>query len=95
MTSDLAYEKYGAMPGPAWMKGALSRVEGGTSAHTANVSIGQGYVLASPLANAMAYSTVANMVEWPYEPRLVKTCSPRRTSLCWTTAARWPCPISP
>ncbi|MDB6156125.1 MAG: spoVD 2 [Chthoniobacteraceae bacterium] len=67
----LSDEKAGCMPGPEWMR--LRPVqEKWTSAHTANVSIGQGYVLASPLQMAIAYAAVANggIV---YEPRLVRT----------------------
>ena len=41
-----------------------------SSAYTANVSIGQGYVLASPLQMAMAYATVANGGV-SYYPRIV------------------------
>jgi penicillin-binding protein 2 len=64
-------EKDGAMPGPEWMKARYPELKW-TSAHTANVSIGQGYVLASPLQMAMAYAAVANG-GIAYEPRLVKT----------------------
>jgi len=66
----LSDEKEGCMPGPVWMKTRHSG-ENWTSAQTANTSIGQGYVLASPLQMAMAYSTVANG-GIAYEPRLVK-----------------------
>ena len=44
--------------------------ENWSSAYTANVSIGQGYVLATPLQMAMAYATVANG-GISYYPRLV------------------------
>jgi len=67
----LADEKEGTMPGPEWMKLRYPELKW-TSAHTANVSIGQGYVLASPLQMAMAYCAVANG-GIAYEPRLVKT----------------------
>ena len=67
----LADEKEGAMPGPEWMKARYPELKW-TQAHTANVSIGQGYVLASPLQMAMAYATVANGGV-AYEPRLIKT----------------------
>jgi penicillin-binding protein 2 len=43
-----------------------------STAYTANVTIGQGYVLASPLQLAMVYATVANGGVC-YAPRLVKT----------------------
>lgn len=64
-------EKSGVMPGPEWMKVRYPELKW-TSAHTANVSIGQGYVLASPLQMAMAYAAVANGGV-AYEPRLVRT----------------------
>jgi penicillin-binding protein 2 len=67
----LSDEKAGVMPGPEWMKEHYPK-ENWTSAYTANVSIGQGYVLASPLQLAMAYATVANGGVC-YTPRLVKT----------------------
>jgi len=66
----LSDEKEGCMPGPQWMAARYSGMKW-TSAYTANVSIGQGYVLATPLQMAMAYSTVANG-GIAYEPRLVK-----------------------
>ena len=49
-----------------------TRARNGRPRYTANVSIGQGYVLASPLQMAMAYATVANG-GIAYEPRLVQT----------------------
>ena len=58
------------MPGPEWMRVHYPQ-EKWSTAYTANVSIGQGYVLASPLQMAMAYATVANG-GIAYEPRLVK-----------------------
>ncbi len=64
-------EKDGVMPGPQWMKTKYPELKW-TSAQTANASIGQGYVLASPLQMAMCYATVANGGV-AYEPRLVKT----------------------
>ncbi len=67
----LSDEKEGCMPGPEWMKVKYPR-EKWSNAYTANVSIGQGYVLASPLQMAMAYATVANGGV-AYTPRLVKT----------------------
>ena len=59
------------MPGPEWMKAKYPK-EKWSTAYTANVTIGQGYVLASPLQLAMAYATVANGGVC-YTPRLVKT----------------------
>jgi len=67
----LSDERGGIMPGPDWMK-EHSPKEKWSPAYTANVSIGQGYVLASPLQLAMAYATVANGGIC-YTPRLVKT----------------------
>jgi penicillin-binding protein 2 len=67
----LSDEKAGVMPGPEWMKEHYPK-EKWSTAYTANVSIGQGYVLASPLQLAMAYSAVANGGVC-YTPRLVKT----------------------
>jgi penicillin-binding protein 2 len=67
----LSDEKAGVMPGPEWMKEHKPK-EKWSPAYTANVSIGQGYVLASPLQLAMAYATVANGGVC-YTPRLVKT----------------------
>jgi penicillin-binding protein 2 len=67
----LGDEKDGVMPGPDWMKNKYPQLKW-TSAHTANVSIGQGYVLASPLQMAMSYAAVANG-GIAYEPRLVRT----------------------
>jgi len=67
----LSDEKAGVMPGPEWMKEHYPK-EKWSTAYTANVSIGQGYVLASPLQLAMAYATVANGGV-AYTPRLVKT----------------------
>lgn len=67
----LSDEKEGCMPGPRWMAGRNTG-ERWTQAQTANTSIGQGYVLASPLQMAMAYATVANG-GISYAPRLVRT----------------------
>ena len=65
----LSGEQSGIMPGPEWMAVHQPR-ERWSQAYTANVSIGQGYVLASPLQMAMAYATVANGGV-SYYPRLV------------------------
>ncbi len=67
----LTDEKAGIMPGPKWMNLNYPNVRW-TSAYTANTSIGQGSVLASPLQMAVAYATVANGGTI-YEPRLVRT----------------------
>jgi len=62
-------ESGGVLPGPDWMR-IHSPNEKWSSAYTANVSIGQGYDLATPLQMAMAYATVANG-GISYYPRLV------------------------
>ncbi len=67
----LSDERAGVMPGPEWMKENKPK-EKWSTAYTANASIGQGYVLASPLQMAMAYATVANGGVC-YTPRLVRT----------------------
>ena len=65
----LTGEQAGVMPGPEWMSIHSPR-EKWSQAYTANVSIGQGYDLCSPLQMAMAYATVANG-GISYYPRLV------------------------
>jgi penicillin-binding protein 2 len=65
----LGDEREGCLPGPEWMSSHYPK-ERWSNAHTANVSIGQGYVLASPLQMAMAYATIANGGV-AYTPRLV------------------------
>ena len=55
----LTGEQAGVLPGPEWLKVNYPE-ERWSSAYTANVSIGQGYDLVSPLQLVMAYSTVAN-----------------------------------
>jgi penicillin-binding protein 2 len=62
-------EQPGVLPGPEWMSINYPR-ERWSSAYTANVSIGQGYDLVTPLQLAMVYSTVANG-GISYYPRLV------------------------
>ena len=63
-------ERAGVMPDKEWLHAKYPQ-ENWTSAYTANVSIGQGYVLASPMQMAMAYASVANG-GMAYEPRLVR-----------------------
>jgi penicillin-binding protein 2 len=65
----LSSEQTGNMPGPEWMQ-IHHPQERWSQAQTANVSIGQGYTLASPLQLAMAYATAANGGTC-YYPRLV------------------------
>lgn len=67
---EITGEQTGVLPGPDWMRVNYPR-EKWTSAYTANVSIGQGYDLVSPLQLAMVYATVANGGV-SYYPRLVK-----------------------
>jgi penicillin-binding protein 2 len=65
----LSGESPGILPGPKWLNMFNPR-ERWSNGHTANVSIGQGYVLASPLQMAMVTATVANG-GIAYQPRLV------------------------
>ena len=65
----LTGEQAGILPGPQWLKYHYPQ-ERWSSAYTANVSIGQGYDLVSPLQLVMAYSAVANGGT-SYYPRLV------------------------
>jgi len=66
---ELSGEKPGIMPGPEWLATVNPR-ERWRPGLTANVAIGQGAVLASPLQMAMLTATIANggVV---YQPRLV------------------------
>ncbi len=66
---ELTDEAPGEIPGPAWM--ALHHPqEKWSQAQTANVSIGQGYDLVTPLQSAMVIATVANG-GIAYYPRLI------------------------
>jgi penicillin-binding protein 2 len=65
----LTGEQVGNMPGPEWMQ-IHHPQERWSQAQTANVSIGQGYTLVSPLQLAMAYVAIANGGTC-YYPRLV------------------------
>lgn len=66
---EITGESPGVLPGPDWMR-LQHPNEKWSSAYTANVSIGQGYDLATPLQMAMAYATIANG-GISYYPRLV------------------------
>ncbi len=66
----LTGEQTGNMPGPEWMQ-IHHPQERWSQAQTANVSIGQGYTLVSPLQLAMAYVAIANGGIC-YYPRLVE-----------------------
>ncbi|MEY2536482.1 MAG: penicillin-binding protein 2 [Verrucomicrobiota bacterium] len=65
----LSGEQTGNMPGPEWMQ-IHHPQERWSQAQTANVSIGQGYTLVSPLQLAMAYVAAANGGAC-YYPRLI------------------------
>ncbi len=65
----LSGESGGVLPGPNWLK-MKNPGERWSDGHTANVSIGQGYVLASPLQMAMVAATIANRGV-AFTPRLV------------------------
>jgi penicillin-binding protein 2 len=68
---EITNESPGVLPGPDWMHIHYPR-ERWSSAYTANVSIGQGYDLVTPLQLAMVYSTVANGGV-SYYPKLVQS----------------------
>jgi penicillin-binding protein 2 len=65
----LSGESGGILPGPKWLN-LVNPAERWSDGHTANVSIGQGYVLTSPLQMAMVAATIANRGT-AYQPRLV------------------------
>ncbi|MEX1044629.1 MAG: penicillin-binding protein 2 [Chthoniobacterales bacterium] len=65
----LSGEASGILPGPEWLQANHPR-ERWSSGQTANVSIGQGYVLTTPLQMAMLTATVANGGT-SYYPRIV------------------------
>lgn len=73
---DIPGETGGILPGPRWLKLNYPR-EVWSDATTANVSIGQGYVLATPLQMAMVTATVANGGR-SFRPRLVDRIIERR-----------------
>jgi penicillin-binding protein 2 len=68
---EITNESPGVLPGPDWMRIHYPR-ERWSSAYTANVSIGQGYDLVTPLQLAMVYATVANGGV-SYYPKLVQS----------------------
>jgi penicillin-binding protein 2 len=65
----LTGESPGILPGPEWLKGIDPQMRW-SDGHTANTSIGQGMVEASPLQMAMVVATIANR-GISYVPRLV------------------------
>src|SRR6266513_118741 len=68
---EITSESPGVLPGPEWMRVHYPR-ERWSQAYTANVSIGQGYDLVTPLQLAMVYATVANGGV-SYYPKLVQS----------------------
>jgi penicillin-binding protein 2 len=76
---ELTGEDPGILPSPDWLR--TNKNERWTQGQTANASIGQGYVLASPLQMAMVAATVANGGV-SYKPSLVyQVQEPDRTSI--------------
>ena len=74
----LSGESSGILPGPEWLSKRTTR-ERWSTGQTANVSIGQGFVLATPLQMAMVAAAAANGGT-SYYPRLVdKVVSPDGT----------------
>jgi penicillin-binding protein 2 len=65
----LSGESPGILPSKDWLR-LISPTERWSDGYTANTSIGQGFVLASPLQMAMVVSTIANR-GISYEPRLI------------------------
>jgi penicillin-binding protein 2 len=68
---EITSESPGVLPGPDWMRIHYPR-ERWSQAYTANVSIGQGYDLVTPLQLAMVYSTLANR-GISYYPKLIQS----------------------
>lgn len=65
----LSGENGGILPSPDWLR-LISPTERWSQGYTANTSIGQGFVLASPLQMAMVTATIANRGV-SYQPRLI------------------------
>jgi penicillin-binding protein 2 len=71
---ELQEEDTGILPSPQWLRTSQPKAPAwpkGNNAQTANVSIGQGYVLATPLQMAGVAATVGNGGV-PYRPHLLK-----------------------
>lgn len=56
---EIANEASGIMPGPAWLKRVYPKDRWGAG-YTANTSIGQGFVMVTPLQMTMATAAIAN-----------------------------------
>jgi penicillin-binding protein 2 len=65
----LSGENGGILPSPDWLR-LISPTEKWSGGYTANTSIGQGFVLASPLQMAMVTAAIANR-GISYQPRLI------------------------
>jgi penicillin-binding protein 2 len=74
----VVYEEAGLIPGPDWLR-ATSPNERWSDGYTANVSVGQGAVQATPLQMATVAATVANGGQSWY-PRLRQDAEPRLRS---------------
>jgi penicillin-binding protein 2 len=81
----LLYEKKGLLPTKRWRKNSLDRMwyEG----DTVNLSIGQGYLLVTPLQMANLIAAVANG-ERLYEPQLVKEILSSEGETVWRMKPR-------
>jgi Cell division protein FtsI/penicillin-binding protein 2 len=88
----LSAESPGILPGPEWMRVNRPR-ERWSSGQTANVAIGQGYVLASPMQMAMLTAAVANGGTSYFPAWLTKSSRPtarsygRNRSKCGPTSS--------
>ncbi|MCK4648854.1 penicillin-binding protein 2, partial [bacterium] len=82
---DLPYEEKGLLPTKKWRKNSLSRswYEG----DTVNLSIGQGYLLVTPLQMASLMSAIANGGRL-YEPQLVKEIISPEGEVIWRMRPR-------
>lgn len=65
----LTGESAGILPGPEWLK-SINSTESWSNGYTANVSIGQGSCLTSPLQMAMVTATIANR-GISFDPKLI------------------------
>ncbi|MFO8052958.1 MAG: penicillin-binding protein 2 [Candidatus Omnitrophota bacterium] len=72
---NLPYEKKGFLPSPQWKKEKLN--QNWYSGDTLNLSIGQGYLQATPLAITLAINSIANG-GYLLEPTLIKKIEERK-----------------